>query len=338
MGSDRGEYRPIRRVLLDGPDFQQLSERARWVFVALKLNLGPTGIEVHYRDAVAHQLAAQTGAPADGVAAALDELEAAGWIRREENVLWIVGQLTHDPHMDHRDNKHRTSVWRHLQGLPRVEVVGEFVRHHAEWFTPGEYTNAKGETRPIDAAPAPLRDHLARPSEGPSMALARPSGAPTTDNRGPKTDNKDHNHTSVVLDPEQPGGASLVTEDDPTDRWLADQRVRAEFDKRLRAFIWLGDAPPEMFPDHTAEDDWKIFGKLAREHGVPETLGAMHYFRKASGFLDAITMRWFFRPGRRDIINDAIHAWRKSRMKNDRNEFERTLGDLFQSVGASHAA
>jgi hypothetical protein len=188
MGSERGEYRPIRRVLLDGPDFQQLSERARWVFVAMKLNLGPAGIEIQYVDAMKHHLAMQTGATAGQVEQAMDELERAGWLHREANVVWLDGQLTHDPHMDHRDNKHRTSIWRHLQGLPRVAIVGEFVRHHPEWFTAGEYTNAKGETRTIDAAPADLLNLLTRPSEGPSKAHRRPPGAPRTDNREQRTD------------------------------------------------------------------------------------------------------------------------------------------------------
>lgn len=174
MGSDRGEYRPIRRVLLDGPDFQQLSERARWVFVALKLNLGPTGIEVHYRDAVPHQLAEQTGAKAEQIAAALDELEATDWIRREANILWIVGQLTHDPHVNANDEKHRKSIWKHLKGLPRLAIVRRFIEEHPDWFV-GHDVN------PLEGLP-----------EGPKKGHRRASVAPNTDNREPKTD-KDTN-------------------------------------------------------------------------------------------------------------------------------------------------
>lgn len=140
--------------------------------------------------------------------------------------------------------------------------------------------------------------------------------------------------TSVVeQQPKRTGGVSLMRkEDDPTERWLANPKVRAEFEKRLRAFLWLGDEPPKVLPGHTAEDDWEIFCKLAREHGVEETFGAMQHFRKAISYLDACTMRLFMQRGRRDLINDAIHTWRKSQMANNRNEFERTLGDLFRGV------
>src|SRR5690348_6459558 len=97
--SDRGEFRAIPRVLLDGPDFQRLPERARWVFVALKLNFGPSGIEVWYPAELVARLSAQTGGSPGGVQDALNTLEEEGWIEREGNVVWIVGQLEFDPHV-----------------------------------------------------------------------------------------------------------------------------------------------------------------------------------------------------------------------------------------------
>lgn len=132
--ADRGEYRAIRRVLLDGPDFQALGAGPRWVFVALKLNMGPSGIEVHYPDALAAQLAAQTGfRPAD-VAACLDRLEEAGWIERECNVVWVVRHLEFDPHMRAADAKHRKGVQNHIAGLPSLAICGRFVERYAEYF------------------------------------------------------------------------------------------------------------------------------------------------------------------------------------------------------------
>lgn len=138
MSDTRGEYRAIRRVLLDGPDFQKLPERARWVFVALKLNAGPAGIYVYYPEAIAHQLARQTGAPARGVIAAMNTLETAGWIRREANVLWLVGHLTHDPHMSMKDEKHRKAIQKYVAGLPRLAIVRAFIRSSPNWFPPFE--------------------------------------------------------------------------------------------------------------------------------------------------------------------------------------------------------
>lgn len=132
--SDRGEYRAIRRVLVDGKDFRKLPERARFVFLVLKLNLGPSGIETFEPEALVHTLAAQTGAKADQVRAALAALESSGWVRREDNVVWVVGQLTHDPHIRAVDTKHRKAIQRHVAGLPRLGIVRAFVDAHPEWF------------------------------------------------------------------------------------------------------------------------------------------------------------------------------------------------------------
>lgn len=133
--SDRGEYRAIRRVLLDGPDFQRLPERARWVFVALKLNFGPAGIEVWYPAELVARISAQTGTSPAGVQDALMVLEREGWVQRESNVVWIKGQLAHDPHVKRADVKHRKMIQRHVEGLPRLAIVARYTLAHRDWFT-----------------------------------------------------------------------------------------------------------------------------------------------------------------------------------------------------------
>lgn len=153
--SDRGEYRSIRTVLIDGPDFQRLTPAARLTFLCVKLNLGPWGIAV-FRGAVS-ALAEQTGYDEPQVSRALAELEAAGWIRRDRNVVWVVNGVTHEPAFSHRDEKHRKALHAHLATLPRLPIVMAFVEHHPEWFPNG--INGDAPTRPI-----------ARPLEGPSKA------------------------------------------------------------------------------------------------------------------------------------------------------------------------
>lgn len=133
--SDRGEYRAIRRVLLDGPDYQRLPERARHVFLVLKLNFGPSGLEVWYPNELTARLSAQTGLSPAGIQDALMILERDGWIQRESNVLWIVGQLDHDPHVKQADPKHRKMIQRHLGGLPRLGIVARYVKAHAGWVS-----------------------------------------------------------------------------------------------------------------------------------------------------------------------------------------------------------
>jgi hypothetical protein len=168
--SDRGEYRAVRRVLLDGPDYQRLPERARHVFLVLKINLGPAGIEVWYPGELVARLSAQTGISAGGVQDALNALEADGWIAREANVVWVIGQLAHDPHVKQSDVKHRKMVQRHVEGLPRLPIVARYVLAHREWFT-------------TDGSP----------TGGPSQALAWAIEGPSEGHRS--TENKPENET-----------------------------------------------------------------------------------------------------------------------------------------------
>lgn len=197
MAAERGEYRSIPRVLLDGPDFQKLSERARSTFVFAKVNLGPSGIEVHYPAALHIKLAAQTGMPIEAVETSMDELEAAKeWIERDGNILWIIEQLTYDPHQDAKNENHRKGIQRHVRGLPRLPIVTRYIAHYRQWF--------------VDAP-----DLLAR-LDGPAMPFEGPSNAPaitrpmTDDKTEDKTKNKNKTddvarapvHTREVGDPE----------------------------------------------------------------------------------------------------------------------------------------
>lgn len=89
--SERGEYRSIRQVLLDGPDFQKLSERARFAFLVIKIGSGPTGLELEYAIALAEKVANRTGMGVRAAKKASEELRNSGWVEREGNVLWIKG-------------------------------------------------------------------------------------------------------------------------------------------------------------------------------------------------------------------------------------------------------
>lgn len=153
--ADRGEYRSIRTVLIDGPDFQALSPEARWVFIALKLNLGPSGIDVFYDAA----LEPQTGYSRPMIDAALAELKAGGWIDWERNVWCVIDGILHEPSISVADEKHRKGVRRHLDGLPSLGVVKRFAERHATWFPADEQQ------------PRVLTKGRRRASEGPSDPL-----------------------------------------------------------------------------------------------------------------------------------------------------------------------
>lgn len=193
--TDRGEYRAIRRVLLDGKDFRKLPERARFVFLALKLNIGPSGLETFEPDALVYTLAAQTGAKPDQIRVSLDLLELHGWLKREDNVVWVVGQLTHDPHVKPTDPKHRKGVQRHVAGLPRLAIVREFIESHPSWFE-----DMQG---PTEGLPSRAETSL-HPIEGPSEGLARAIEGPSKGHRSTEDKREPENKP----EPEAPAGAA----------------------------------------------------------------------------------------------------------------------------------
>lgn len=131
---ERGIYRSIPRALLSSREFRALPERARWVFFVLKMNVGQAGITTWYPDELLARVSNETGASPDDVAQALDLLEEHGWIEREDNLLWVKGHITDDPHMRSGNPKHRVSIQRHVAGLPRCGMVMRFCLEHPDWI------------------------------------------------------------------------------------------------------------------------------------------------------------------------------------------------------------
>lgn len=186
--ADRGSYRSISTVLPNGPDFQRLSKDARFAFLMLKLNFGVVGIEIWYPAELVARVSAQTGISAGGVQSALDELEEGGWIEREANVVWIVGQLRYDPHVKPADRKHRKMVQTQVDGLPRLDIVTRFVLAHPQWFTDdGQPSGAPNETlsRAFEAPTKGLRSMEKEKEEEKESYV--PSGDGTLGTIAPRT-------------------------------------------------------------------------------------------------------------------------------------------------------
>lgn len=172
--SERGSYRSIPNALLSGPQFRALPERARWIFVVLKLNISAAGIAVWYPDELVVRLTSESGASADQVRLTLDILEHEGWIQRADNVIWVVDHLTHDPHLTDKDVKHRKNVARYVAGLPHTALVRAFIAHHPTWFMPDEAAS----TGLGWAFEGPSKG-VKRVRKGPSKALQRPFEGPS---------------------------------------------------------------------------------------------------------------------------------------------------------------
>ena len=137
MGKDRGEYRAIHTVLVDSPEFIDLSPAAQLVFFQLKLRLGASGIDVI--PAVEHVLAEATGYPTDAIGDAIGDAIANGFLVRERNVLWIRNGLKFEPFRSLENDNHVTSILRHIESLPKLQIVKDFADYYGlelEWHTP----------------------------------------------------------------------------------------------------------------------------------------------------------------------------------------------------------
>lgn len=127
--SDRGVYRGIYSSLLDDPDFQRLSSSARLALLALRLcrDTGPAAIFRYYPEVVQ----CQTGLSAASLAKALEELSQGVWIAIEEPIVWVRNGLRYDPLMKPETNElHRKSIERHVNGLPKRDIVLKFCDYY----------------------------------------------------------------------------------------------------------------------------------------------------------------------------------------------------------------
>lgn len=213
----RGEYRAIYTVLWNGPDWQQLPPNARLVWLALKGNCGPTGLAC--LPATAHQVSRWTGLDVPAVTNALAVLVTSGWILSEGDVVWVRGGIQHDPLYHPSNDNHRKAALRYVAGMPRLAIVGAFVRAHPEWFPPSDVQPVMAwALTPPDAEPArvgPSRvpdtmgdgipDGISIPSPIPPRSLSTENGVllPTTNVVGtaePAVDGWDANWAAQIAE------------------------------------------------------------------------------------------------------------------------------------------
>jgi hypothetical protein len=175
---DRGEYRSIYVILFDGPEFQALDADARWLLVTMRLTLGACAIAAI--PAMMAVLTDRTGLPPDRVRQGLEALRSAGWIEVESNIAWVVRGLEFEPHLEAKNQPHRTYVQRHVASLPRLPIVDRFRAKYAEWFdgalpcAPSSEGAAPAAPSREEAAPAASPNGSRGPPEGPSRAPRGP--------------------------------------------------------------------------------------------------------------------------------------------------------------------
>jgi hypothetical protein len=165
---ERGNYRSIYCALVDGPDFQAFSPGAKLVFYTLKMTLGPSGIDVV--PALVATLVERTGADTGRIEKALAELDAAGWVKRERNVVWIVEGLENEPSLRLSNQNHRAKIASHVNGLPRLAIVEAFRARYglATPRTPEEMASEQGQNGAGDGGQMPSNSPSHMASKDPS--------------------------------------------------------------------------------------------------------------------------------------------------------------------------
>lgn len=128
--SERGTYRAIHTVLLDSPEFVDMSPDGQLVFFHLKLRLGATGIGVlpGFESVLAEEGASQWDPK--GIAKGLRDACSAGFLIRERNVFWIRNALKFEPSRSLTNANHRKEVQKHLAGLPKLSIVNDFADYY----------------------------------------------------------------------------------------------------------------------------------------------------------------------------------------------------------------
>ena len=126
--SGRGEYTAIHTALLDAPDFQELTPSERLMVFTLKLTLGPSGIALMRFAAL--QLGQLSGLDREETEGVLDGLTTSGWLHHQGDVLWLTNGLKHNPNFTLKNEKHRTSIDRHLNGLPQTAIINAYAEYY----------------------------------------------------------------------------------------------------------------------------------------------------------------------------------------------------------------
>ena len=172
--AERGDYRAIHTVLLESPEFVDMSAAAQLVWFHLKLRLGATGIDVI--PAAEAVLSEATNLPPEDVRNALFELKGEppsegipnpipegipnpprmGWLMRERNVFWLRNALKFEPSRTLTNDNHRKNVMKHLCGLPKLKVVNDFADYY-ELVRP--FPDLSPPPSPPKGIPDPLPDH-----------------------------------------------------------------------------------------------------------------------------------------------------------------------------------
>jgi len=124
---ERGEYRGMYVVLIDSPEFAQLSADATACFYPLKFKLGRAGIAVFDVEA----LPRYAKIPSTRVREALTELIDSDFLRVEGTIFWLRNGLRFEPSRPLDQPNMRASIEAYLETLPKLQIVNDFANYYS---------------------------------------------------------------------------------------------------------------------------------------------------------------------------------------------------------------
>lgn len=228
----RGEYRGIHTVLVDETDFQALAPDSKLVWYTLKLQLGPSGLGTI--TAWRAVLGEQTGLTEDRLIRAVAELMEEGWLRKQENLFWLVNGLQYDPSVTISNEKHAKSVQKHLASLPKRAIVNAFAEEHEELAQPWPEI---GIEYPHDTPTVP---HAVQgKGKGKGKGIQNTEGSSLRSSPSEPAGSQEEQSRAGAAGRDQPNGAGPP----PPEELPPDGEGRAEFCGAVRTHAWRGDEP-----------------------------------------------------------------------------------------------
>jgi hypothetical protein len=272
----RGEYSAIHTALVDAPDFQALSPDARLAFYTLKMILGPSGIEV-VRCFVA-QMGQLTGLSEDRLRPALDELVRGNWLAQQGDIVWLRNGLRFNPGCNLANDKHRVGVVRHLEGLPRLQIVNAFCKH----YDLSEIAVGMG----IEWVSVPYGIQVEVKGNGNGIS----SVSKETGDESPEVE-------------------------EPKER--TDDEHRARVAPLIREHLWLGSKTPvrvlDKNPGWKMGNEITIAAQWAKEYGWEVVLGVIPFLRRVVGAEPDVplSLLWFNAKEKRAKLSEAIGLYQR---------------------------
>jgi uncharacterized phage protein (TIGR02220 family) len=129
MPPEKGQYRSIYSSLHEDPEWQSFDPMTQLVFFCLRTSRDCNFpcIYTFYRTTLYERM--RTSEPSD-IDAGMDALVAAGWIRYERPVLWIVKGLRNEPSFVPANSKQIHGIANTLRSLPRLDIIQEFADYY----------------------------------------------------------------------------------------------------------------------------------------------------------------------------------------------------------------